>query len=54
MPWGNKSEDHDTSGLSKKDKQTYNTTVARINQGAKVLLQRNRKATNKDGNGQDR
>lgn len=51
MPWGKKSEDHDTSGLSPKQKRTYNKTVAEINQEAKRRVQQERKTGNGDGKG---
>jgi hypothetical protein len=51
MPWGNKSEGHNTRGLTPQQKQTYNKTVAEINQEAKRRVQQNRKATNRDGKG---
>jgi hypothetical protein len=54
MPWGMRSEDHDTSGLSPKQKRTYNRTVANINQESKRRVQQNRKATNQDGNKRNR
>lgn len=50
MPWGKKSTDHNTSGLSNQDKKHYNSTVAKINQEAKRRVQTQRKATNQDGN----
>jgi hypothetical protein len=50
MPWGKKSEDHDTSALSPSQRRSYNKKVAELNQEAKRRVQQVRKTTNRDGN----
>jgi hypothetical protein len=54
MPWGKKSTDHNTSGLTPAQKKTFKKISTDVNQEAKRRLQKNRKAQSNDGNEKSR
>lgn len=47
---GKKSTGHDQSGLTPAQKKTHNRIVRDVTEAEKTRLQKNVKATNKDGN----